>query len=256
MNYKVITGKDTREDFYDINIKDKSGKLNTYRIEHFESVWSLKKKIESKIKVSMDKIDLRTINHRFLNNEIVSNYIVPYSNQVIELFTENDEFEAINVNFITDEGNEFSLNLNPEYTILQVIEKVAQHLQVEISQVQLFYESEFLEPKYNSINLFHYWIIDGSTINVKIKKISKDQPGSYKVFIKLLTGKHVTYDALPTDIFKDLAMKLEIDTGIPYRRMLLIFKGRIINTSDDEDPTLEEKGVVADSTLHIRLSNR
>ena len=127
LNYKVITGNSSREDFYDINIKDKSGKLNTYRIKNFGH-W--KKHIESKIKVSIDQIDLRTINHRFSNDQIVSNYIYPYSNQVIELFTENDEFEPINVNFITDEGMEFLLNLNPEYTIQQVIEKVAQHLQV------------------------------------------------------------------------------------------------------------------------------
>ena len=111
-----------------------------------------------------------------------------------------------------------------------------------------------MEPNYNSINLNHYWIIDGSTINVTIKKISKVQPGSYKIYIKLLTGKHVTFDVLPTDKIKDLVMKLEIEVGIPYRKILLISNGRIINAFDNDDPTFEEKGVVADSTLVIRLS--
>lgn len=205
------------------------------------------KKIRNRLRFSPDQIDLILSKYRFKDDEIVSDYIVPNSKQIIALIT---KCKSINVNFITDEEKEFSLDLTPEYKIQQVIEKVAQYLQVEKYQIKLYYQSELLED--SLITLHQYYIDDGSTIIVKIKKISKKQPGSYQIFIKFITGKYFILDVLPTDKIRDLAMKLEIETGIQQRKMALICRGRIIFPLDDSDPTLEEKEIVPDSTLHLR----
>ena len=207
---------------------------------------------------SVDKLKIIEIEDNSQLNKVSSAFnrfidtilMVPNSKQIIKSITKS---KTINVNFITDEGKKFSLDLTPEYNIKQVIEKVAQYLQVEKYQVKLYYKSELLEN--SSITLHRYWIDDGSTINVTIKKISIKQPGSYQIYVKLLTADYFTLDVLPTDKTRDLAMKLEIATGLQQRKMILNYNGRNIIPRDDSDPTLEEKGVVAYSTLHMHRSN-
>lgn len=70
-----------------------------------------------------------------------------------------------------------------------------------------------------------------------------------QIFVKTLTGKHITLEVEPTDRIEDVKGKIFDKEKIPAHRQKLIFAGK---TLMDED-TLQDYSVQKDSTLHLKL---
>ncbi|VYT62241.1 Ubiquitin family protein [Clostridium tertium] len=75
--------------------------------------------------------------------------------------------------------------------------------------------------------------------------------GSMQIFVKTLTGKHITLIVEPTDRIEDVKIKIQDKEGIPSEQQILIFGGREL----EDGNTLQDYAIGKDSTLNLVLKS-
>ena len=76
--------------------------------------------------------------------------------------------------------------------------------------------------------------------------------GSFQLFVKTLTGKHITLNVDCTDRIEDLKEQIYNKEGIPPDQQRLIFAGRQL----EEGNTIQDYSIQRDATLHLLLRLR
>ena len=71
-----------------------------------------------------------------------------------------------------------------------------------------------------------------------------------QIFVKTLTGKHITLEVEPGDYISTVKTKIQEKEGIPSDQQQLTYQGKLL---ENDNETLADHNVQKDSTLHLTL---
>ena len=113
---------------------------------------------------------------------------------------------------------------------------------------------------YKSNLMLTFW-----EVNMEIKKIARIffaaavsimltfalaiSASAMQIFVKTLTGKHITLEVEPGDRIADVKTKISEKEGIPAAYQMLMFAGKIL----EDDETLAGYNIQKDATIHLVL---
>lgn len=69
-----------------------------------------------------------------------------------------------------------------------------------------------------------------------------------QIFVKTLTGKHITLEVEPTNRIEDVRAMIQDREGIPPNEQVLLFAGKTL----EDGNTLQDYSIQKDSTLHLQ----
>jgi hypothetical protein len=101
------------------------------------------------------------------------------------------------------------------------------------------------DPLFPGARFQDYSVPNGVTLHFTVRY-------PYTVFVTLLTGKQVTFEASPSDTVGLLKRSIEDSAGIPAREQGLICGGKQL----EDEPTLRHYNVKRDAILHVLLRLR
>lgn len=179
------------------------------------------------------------------------------------------EMKSFPVESRTHESLEFCFNNEN----IRELRKIDQTEIIKSKIIELSVEHQILSPYVGLLGVRHYSSDKEkesiTSLIQNIRSLEKEESGyesnySYKsyqangchgctpLFVKTLTGKHISIDFDPTDRVEDLKQSIFEKEGIPPDQIRMIFAGRQL----EDGNTLQDYSIQKDSTVHLVLRLR
>ena len=231
------------ENGIDIMVKTPTGKHITLQAKKYESIETVKLKIEDKEGFLAEQQILTFDGTILENHHKLHDYVSDEnSTPIFELQMPITEF-LIAVKTLT--GKILNAIVNPFENIYRIKEWIEGKEGIPIDQQKLIFAGKVLQ---NDNDLFHYGIKSGSTLHLRQERLGEGR--KVQIFVKSTTGKTIPIVVEPANSISNVKDEILSREGIPKEEQMFFFAGKKL----EDTHSLASYRIQEGSTLRLERS--
>ena len=221
----------------------RTGETLTLTVNSDDSIENVKQKLQDQIGIPPDQQRLIFAEQHLEDKRILSDYYIHHKGSTQSLHLVLRQESQMHIFVENPSGNTVTLEVQPDHSI----ENVKQHLKdlLPLHRQSLVFAGMQLE---DGTTLSYYNIQSKSTVHLAPYAVRNP----LKIFVKTLTGKTVTLEAVSADSIEYVKQMIQEQEGIPPDQQHLLFAHKVL----EDHHTLGSYHIRKESTIYLVLRLR